>query len=393
MGGVYLDWAATAPPDPDILTQADAVALGVYANPSSLHGAGREAGSLLEESRKRLARVLGCQAGEVIFTSGGTEANNMVLFSALGQAKGKKIILSGIEHSSAYQPAEALLRLGYEVKTIRAANNGAVDPAAVEKELDEDTILVALMLVNNETGAIQPVAEVARRMRSFEEKTGKRIHLHTDAVQALGKIPLDLYALAADSASFSAHKIGGPRGIGALYLRKGSAPRFLYCGGGQEGGRRPGTENLPGAFGFALAAERRAANLSQESAAADRLLRVLISELRSLKPGSVIPQGRSGAEGEPFSPYILCAAFPPLPGEVLVRIMAEEGYWISTGSACSSRQRKRERRRGLEQMGVPEATAQAAVRISLGWATGPQELDGFLTALKRRLAGLKGIFP
>ena len=211
MSFIYLDWAATAPPDLSVLEAVKEIAVDCYGNPSSIHQAGRNAEKRLIQTREGLAAVLGCSSEEIIFTSGGTEANNMVLFSLLKKSRGKKIIISGIEHSSLFEPARILEQLGYIVDYVPAAASGFIDPSHIASRLDNHTALVALMLVNNETGAIQQVAETAAAISSFSHSTGRKVLLHTDAVQALGKIPLDLRELNVDSASFSAHKIGGPR--------------------------------------------------------------------------------------------------------------------------------------------------------------------------------------
>jgi cysteine desulfurase len=388
MGLVYLDWAASAPPDAAILEQVRDRSIRCYGNPSSPHRLGREAEALLAEARRRLAAVLGCAGEEVLFTSGATESNNMVLFSLLRRGRDKSIIVSGIEHASLYEPARLLSRLGHAVRFIPPAASGIIDPARIEAELDETCALVTLMLVNNETGAVQPLQEVAEIVRRHRARTGRRVHLHTDAVQGFGKLAFNPGELGVDSASISGHKIGAPRGIGALYLRQGSSIDFLYAGGGQEYRRRPGTENVAGAYGFALAAESfagaREANLEKVRALADGLTAALLEI-----PGACILPRLRPEEGDRFSPYILCAAFPPLPGEVAVRIMEEEGFLIATGSACSSRGENRSRI--LDQMRVPPRQSAAAVRISLGPATRPDELERFVTALKTRLADLRRV--
>lgn len=389
MSRVYLDWAATARPDPQALQETCRIALEYYANPSSIHNAGVRAHALLEDCRQRLAAVLSCAAEEVIFTSGGTEANNMALFSLLHRKRDRRAVLSGIEHDSLYQPARRLQELGCEVKLVPAGKDGRVHPERICSAVNERTALVALMLINNESGAIQPVEEVAEALAELRRRTGRRVLLHTDAVQGFGKLALSLSAMNVDTAAISAHKIGGPRGVGALYVRKVSSPEFLYSGGGQEFGRRPGTENLPGIYGLAACAEKAVASLEPNLSKARALMERLIENLRSLEGCLILPSSRNAVSSKLFSPYILSVAFPPVPGEILVRVMEEEGFLISTGSACSSR--KKERSRVLENMGVPREIASCGVRVSLGPDTRGQELENFVAALKRRLPELRQV--
>jgi len=390
MGFVYLDWAASSPPDAALLERSARIAAEYFANPSSPHAEGLRARGLLEECRGRLAAVLGCAPSEVLFTSGGTEANNMVLFSLLRRRRDRRLVLSGIEHDSLYLPARRLGELGGEAVVVPAGRDGRVDPERLAAAVDEHTVLVALMRVNNETGVVQPVAELAAALEQRRAALGRRVLLHTDAVQALGKLPFRPAELGADTASFSAHKLGAPRGIGALYVRRGSVPEFLYAGGGQEGGRRPGTENLAGAWALAEAAERAAAELPSRLPRARELMGRLAARLAAI-PGCLLLPGERGAGEMPesYSPYILSASFPPLPGEVLVRAMGEEGFLISTGAACSSR--KQERTRVLEAMGLSRELASSAVRISLGPVTESGDLERFCEALRRRLPALLGV--
>jgi cysteine desulfurase len=400
MSFVYLDWAATAPPDPEILDSVTAAAMDYFANPSAIHRAGRRAESLLEHDRRRLAEILGCRSEEVVFTSGGTESNNLVLSSVLqpsvvGSSGGKaqaatgrgrrKIVVSGLEHASVYNPAVALRRFGFEVTIVPADADGRVDPERITSSVDEQTSLVALMLVNNETGAIQPVAEVGRALDEHRRRSGRRVHLHCDAVQAFGKIPVAPVELGVDSLSLSAHKIGGPRGVGALFLGHTSPAEPLYLGGDQEGGRRPGTENLPGIHGLVLAAERAHRQLEENLVRAGTLMTRLVRGLEALGVAVLVPTSRE-ANNVLFSPYIVNVAFPPVPGEVLVRVLEEEGFLVSTGSACSSR--KKNRFRVHENMGVAGEIAFSSIRISLGSTVRPEDLDGLVDALKRRLPQL-----
>jgi cysteine desulfurase len=391
MSSIYLDWAATAPPDPEILRQVQQTAKSLYANPSAVHGPGREAEKHLGDCRQRMAALLGCDPSEVVFTSGATESNNMVLFSLLHKKQDRRILISGIEHPSIYEPAQTLRRLGFEVAQVAADSTGRTDPERILSALDERTVAVAVMLVNNETGRVQPIGEIAEALRDYQKRSGKKILLHTDAVQALGKIPFNPRRLGVDSASLSAHKIGGPRGAGALFVRQGRMPPYLFSGGGQEHGMRPGTENLPGIHGFVLAAEKAVGRLEENRRQAQAAMANLIEELERLPRVALNPAGRSAGGSEDFSPYIINLSVPPIPGEVLVRVLEEEGFIVSTGSACSSR--KKDRFRVLENMGIPRRLAFSALRVSTGPGVGSAELAALAAALGRRVPELLKATP
>jgi cysteine desulfurase len=391
MSSIYLDWAATAPPDPDIQEQVRSIAQTLFANPSALHGPGRAAEKSLNDCRRRMAGLLGCHPAELLFTSGATEANNMVLFSLLHKKQDRRILISGIEHPSVYDPAQTMRRLGFEVAQIAADCTGRIDPQRVLSALDERTVMVAVMLVNNETGRIQPIREISAAVRDYQKRSGKKILLHTDAVQALGKIPFDPHVLGVDSAALSAHKIGGPRGVGALFVRQGRVQQFLFSGGGQEYGMRPGTENLPGIHGFVLAAERAVGAIQSNRSQAEKAMETLIGELQDLPEVAVIPAARSTDTAADYSPFILNLSIPPLPGEVLVRVLEEEGFVVSTGSACSSK--RKDRFRVLENMGVPQRLARSALRVSTGPGVSSAELSGLAAAIRRRIPELLRTVP
>ena len=391
MSPIYLDWAATAPPDPEIQGQVQRIARDLYANPSAVHGPGREAEKLLSDCRRRLADLLGCEPSEVVFTSGATESNNMVLFSLLHKKQDRRILISGIEHPSIYEPAQTLKRMGFEIVEVAADSTGRIDPQRVLAALDDRTVLVAVMLVNNETGRVQPIGEVVEAVRDHQKRSGKKILLHTDAVQAFGKIPFNPCRLGVDSAALSAHKIGGPRGAGALFVRRGRMQQFLFSGGGQEHGMRPGTENLPGIYGFVLAAEKAFGAMEENHKRAEAAMGTLIEEFDRMAEVALIPAARSAGGAGDYSPYILNLSIPPIPGEVLVRVLEEEGFIVSTGSACSSR--KKDRFRVLENMGIPGRSAFSAVRVSTGPGVGGAELSALAAAIGRRVPELLKATP
>jgi len=391
MTPIYLDWAATAPPDPEIQGHVQRIAQSVYANPSAVHGPGREAEKRLSDCRKRMSDLLGCNPAELVFTSGATESNNMVLFSLLHKKQDRRILISGIEHPSVYEPAQTMKRLGFEVVQIPADSTGRIEPKRILSTLDDRTVAVAVMLVNNETGRIQPIQEIAAAVREYQKRSGKKILLHTDAVQAFGKIPFNPYRLDVDSASLSAHKIGGPRGTGALFVRRGRMQQFLFSGGGQENGMRPGTENLPGICGFVLAAEKAVGAIDENRRRAEAAMDNLIGELEHLPEITLIPAGRSAGGAADYSPYILNLSVPPVPGEVLVRVLEEEGFIVSTGSACSSK--KKDRFRVLENMGISRQAAFSALRVSTSPEISSAELAALAAALGRRVPELLKAAP
>ncbi|MGO9412284.1 MAG: cysteine desulfurase family protein [Spirochaetia bacterium] len=393
---MYLDWAASAPPEEAAIREAAEVSTRFFGNPSSPHGAGREAAELLSRARARFAALIGASPSEIVFTSGGTESNTSLLLSILdryrlggAERRRARIITTAVEHASIHDQALGLESLGMSCTIVKPDPNGIIDPRAIASALDHDTVLVSVMLVNNETGAIQKVDEISRVVAEFSQRRGRKVLVHTDAVQALGKIPVSVPSLGVDAASFSAHKVGGPRGIGALYLKAGANPAFLSLGGGQEGGRRPGTENVAGACAFAAAAEQKVSKLAENHASATLLMQRLISGLKEIRAARLFPESRDGIDSDSFSPYILSAGFPPLTGEIVVRVSDEHGFCIATGSACSTK--KKDRTRVPESMGIDHSTALSVMRVSIGPATTAAEIDGFLGMLREEMPPLLSI--
>ncbi|MBR3544358.1 MAG: cysteine desulfurase [Treponema sp.] len=405
---LYFDWAATAIPDQDILETALKESLAAWANPSSVHAAGKEARSALEKARSDCASVLGVQAKQIIFTSGGTESDHIPLLAILNRPEKGNVAVSSIEHPALREMAEELKKVGIECRLIPSDKNGFVTPETVLQTVDEKTLFVSVMAVNNETGAIQPVKEIAAALE--EAYKGKRKpRFHVDCVQALGKVPIDfLNEPGLDSAAFSAHKICGPRGIGILYLKK--EEEIFLRGGGQEGGVRSGTENLFGAIAFAKCLERHAIpapvaeakNGGKTKSAArfeeqKKWTASFIRGLLSIKGAAIIPEARgvlsqegaSGASGgafgandnsgDNFSPWVVQASFNKIPGQVMLRALDAKGICVSTGSACSS---KKASRPILEAMGVPAAQRETSVRFSFGPKTTQAGMDALLDAVK-----------
>ncbi len=384
MENIYLDWAATSPIDPEVLEELNRYLHELFGNPSSLHDLGKSASSALEQARERLARTLGVPPNRLIFTSGGTEANSIVFLSLLRKRRRGRVLVSAVEHPSVYEYVSVLQEAGFDVREIPVDKGGVLQPHELEKLLSRDTQLVSVMTVNNETGAVQKISEIGALLRRYEETEGAEIHFHTDAVQAFGKVELPLEEMRVDSASFSSHKLSGPKGAGMLYLSREISP--IIVGGGQENGYRPGTENVPAIAAFALAAERRTEKLSENYEAAVHRRDRLLDCLDGIEGVQTIPFAAYGGENDAhrYSPYILSFTVAPLPGEVMVRVLNDRGIAVSTGSACSSNKRKK-RSRVLRALSLSDEEAFGAVRVSTGWSSSGDEIERFCKTLKEEL--------
>ena len=370
----YLDNAATTAVCPEAAEAALRVMLEDYGNPSSTHTKGREAKALLDRARRQVADALGCAPAELHFTSCGSESDNWALISGAEAMarRGRHIISSQVEHDAVRKSLDELERRGFEVTRLPPDSTGAISPEAVSEALREDTILVSLMLVNNETGAVTDIPAVAGAMK----KAAPAALLHTDAVQAFMKLPFAAKTLGADMISVSGHKIHAPKGIGALYIRSGVKLRPYIMGGGQESGLRAGTEAMPqiAAFGEACRAAklgmeenlRRMAELRQR--AADTLMGEL-PELRLIGGGA---------------PHILSVSLPGWRSEVLMNFMEARGIYVSKSSAC----KKGGRSHVLEAMGLPPAVIDGALRISLSRYTTEEDIDALCAAMMEARATL-----
>jgi cysteine desulfurase len=393
----YLDWASTSPPKPDLLSEAAALAAEFYGNPSSNHALGQAAKARLEEARGRLAASLGAKLAQtsrrgptngerLIFTSGGSEADAIVLLSFLRRREALRdkaihIVTTSVEHAAIYEEARIFDSLGIEVSFVNPGADGLVNPEAIAAAMRKETALVAVMAVNNETGAIMPLSGIRKAIDSASAQLGRSSPplFHSDAVQALGKIPFRPRELGLSSAAFSSHKLRGPRGTGALWLNAEIAP--LALGGGQEGGIRSGTENLQAIWAFSRAAEEAQASLEAHIARARELEARLIGGLSSIAGALPLPLGREA--GDPrYSPFVISASFPGLSGEVFARALSDDGVAVSTGSACSSNGAQRGRR-VLEAMGLRADLAFSAIRVSTGYTTQNEDIDRFLEAAGR----------
>jgi cysteine desulfurase len=369
----YLDYNATAPLRAEVREAMEA-ALSLHGNPSSVHAEGRAARAAVEEARVKVAALVGARPEDVIFTSGGTESNALALAAQPDGAW--HCYVSAVEHPSVLAGGRFYPETTTRVPVTR---DGVIDLELLARELEKHHLggwrpLVSLMAANNETGAIQPVAETSKIAQSAGGL------LHTDAVQAAGRIKLDIAALGADLLSLSAHKIGGPKGAGALVLGKGASVKPLIRGGGQERRRRAGTENVAGIVGFGVAAELAAADLAKIGVVAQLKSELEQGALR-IAPDAVVLSANVAR-----LPNTSCIAVPGVKAETLVIGLDLEGVAVSSGSACSSG--KVEASHVLSAMGVPEEVAQGAIRVSLGFATKRDDIDNFLKAfaeLKQRL--------
>ncbi len=352
----YLDWAATTPMSASSLDIYCKAATQEYGNPSSIHRKGKEASNTLLEIRTRFAQLLQVNSQHLFFTSGGTESNALICNHFLLKRRKLHIIMSGIEHPSIYEYQTAFQQHGHEV-TIIPAPHGVVEPQTLASALRKETALVLIMTVNNVLGTKQPLKDIRSIIDDYSYRKGSSIHLHADSVQAFGKISSSEYIPYVDSASFSAHKLQGPKGTGLLYTRKPiSVPS---PGGGQELGLRPGTEDLPALASFYDAAADYFKNLYSNHEHITTLRNRLIELIKEV-PYIIIPNTH-----ENRSPYILCLSIPNLPSEVATRILNDHGLFISTGSACSSKNRQK-MQRVLIQSGFDQKTSDSLIRLSFG---------------------------
>jgi len=379
---VYLDNSATTKVIPEAIEAMVKACKKKYGNPSSLHGKGIEAERLIREVREKLAGFLNCQAGEIYFTSGGTEANNWAIFGAARKLRrrGKHIITTSIEHSSVLQACKELEKYGFEVTYLPVNSEGIIDPLDIENNLREDTILVSVMHVNNETGAIQPVVEAGKITKAHPGKT----LFHVDAIQSFGKLDIDLKEAPVDLLSLSAHKIHGPKGIGALYIRSGVGISPIFVGGEQEGNLRAGTENVPGIAGFGAAADF-IMNKRIEGERLGELKKRFITGLRGKVDGVQV----NGPVDSRAIPHIINLSFRGIKGEVLVHYLEQWGIYISTGSACHSRGGQVSHVLGA--MGLDREALEGAVRISFSSFTTEAEVDFAVEKLGKAVKELRSL--
>ncbi len=365
---IYLDNAATTRVCPEAADIAYKTMLECYGNPSSTHTKGREAKAVLDKARKQLAAALDCAPGEVYFTSCGSEGDNWAILNGAEsmRRKGLHVISSEVEHDAVRKSVDELKRRGFEVTMLKPESDGSISPESVIGALRPDTVLVSLMMVNNETGAVTDIAAIAKALK----KAKSIALLHTDAVQGFMKVPFSAKRLGADMITVSGHKIHAPKGIGALYIKTGFKIKPYIIGGAQESGMRAGTEPMPQIAAFGAAAELAKSGMAENTANMAKLRQYTAERIVAEMPEAVIIGG--GA------PHILSVSLPGWRSEVLMNFLEARGIYISRSSAC----KKGGRSHVLEAMGLPAEVIDGAVRISLSRYTTKEELDELCSALK-----------
>jgi cysteine desulfurase len=379
---IYFDHNATTPLDAEVRAEMEACQGRIFGNPSSIHSAGQEAHRVIDRARTQVARLIGAQPAEIIFTSGGTEANNLAIFGTVAAAKRERrhVLTTAIEHQAVLNPCRHLEQAGHPFTLLPVDHKGCLDPGAAAAALRDDTAIVSVMLANNDTGVIQPVADIAAAARALG------VISHTDAVQAVGKIPVNVNALSVDLLTFSAHKLHGPKGAGALYLRKGMNLSPLMFGGHQERSLRPGTENVAAIAGFGKACELASSRLEEDSAR--------LAALRSAFEAAVL-QRVSGVvvngHGAPRLPNTSNISFEGLDSGLLAINLDLLGLAVSTGAACSSTDL--EPSPVLLAMGRSAEQAHSSVRFSIGRGTSADEVRRAVELVCQAVAAMRRSAP
>jgi cysteine desulfurase len=388
---VYLDHNATTAVEPDVLDAMLPFLSGEFGNAASIHTFGQRARAAVETAREQVAALIGARPQEIVFTSGGTEADNHAIFGVAqsvaaalrdgaGAAASKHIITSPIEHEAVLNTCQALEKRGVEVTYLPVDRDGLISPAELREAIRKDTVLITVMHANNELGTVQPLEEIGRMAAEAD------ISFHTDAVQSAGKLPIDVNALRLDLLSLSGHKFYAPKGIGALYIRGGTRLQQLLYGGHHQRGFRPGTENVAGIVGLGKAAELARKSLSQDaarvSALRDRLEQGLLSRVR---------HSHANGARAPRTPNTTNITFPGIEGEALVIALDLKGLACSTGAACSSG--AVEPSHVLTAIGLAPDGARASLRFSLGRHTTPAEVDFSLQIVPAAVEQLRELSP
>lgn len=386
MRRVYLDNNATTPLAPEVFGAMKPYMIEGYGNASSIHWFGQQAKAAVEAAREEVARLLNARPGEIVFTSGGTESDNAAIFGIVESARphgvydGKHVVTCAIEHHAVLYAAKALEKRGVRVTYLRVGSSGVVDPADVERAIRPETVLITVMHANNELGTIQPIEEIGRIAREHD------INFHTDAVQSVGKIPVDVDQLGVDLLSLSAHKLHGPKGVGALYIRKGTILRPLMYGGHHERDRRPGTENVPGIVGLGKAAQLAREHLEADARHVGALRDRLEADILRSVPLTTV-------NGDPVRrlPSTTSIRFDYIEGEGFVIAMDLRSVACSTGAACSSG--SLEPSHVLSAIGLAPHQARSSIRFSLSRFNTAEDIDCTLEVLPAVVEHLRAISP
>jgi len=368
---IYFDHNATTPVDPAVAETITRVMTGEFGNASSVHHFGQRAKAIIDDARSSVATLIGGEPSEIVFTSGGTESDNFALrgvAEALEPTGRRHLIASSIEHEAVLVTLRALARRGWRTTLLPVGQTGIVDPQALTDAIADDTAIVSVMHANNEIGTVQPVAELARIAH------GRGALFHTDAVQSVGKVPVDVKALGVDLLSLSAHKFNGPKGTGALWIKRGARVTAILTGGKHERNRRAGTENVPAIAGLGMAADLAQKKLSAEGARLGALRNRLEEAILASVPGTAVNGSR-----EPRVPNTTNISFDAVEAESLLIALDLEGVAVSTGSACSSG--TLEPSHVLRAMGLPSPRTQNSIRMSLGAGNTDAEVDFVVSKL------------
>lgn len=382
MKKVYLDYAATTPTDPQVLKAMEPYFFEKFGNASSLYALGQEAKAAIENSREELAKFLGARPEEIVFTSGGSESDNFAIKGVAYalQGKGNHIITTAIEHHAVTEPCNLLEDRGFKVTFVKVDKDGLVSPDDIKKAVTDKTILISVMHANNEIGTIQPIAEIGKIAKE------KGIYFHTDAVQTVGHVPVNVDELNVDLLSLSAHKFYGPKGVGALYVRRGTRIETFLHGGDQERGRRASTYNTPGIVGLGKAVELCQKNMAQETKFQLRLREKLISEIPKR-----ITEVRLNGHSAKRLPNNVNFSIRYIEGESILLNLDMLGIACSTGSACTST--SLEPSHVLLAIGLPHEIAHGSVRITTGRWTKEEDIDYLLEALPKVTEKLRAMSP
>lgn len=387
---IYLDNSATTRQYDEVTDLMAKVAKESFGNPSSLHKAGLDSEKIVKNARNQVAKALGCKADEIYFTSCGTESDNTVLMSqALKRNVGKRIITTKVEHPAILEPCKRLEEMGYEVVYLDVDKDCNISLETLKNALNDDTLLISIMTVNNEVGTVMPIPEIAKIKDEYNKEHGTRILLHTDAVQAVGKVEINLKGnfKGVDFLSASAHKFHGPKGMGILYVNKdGFGPniRSFMLGGGQEKGFRSGTENVPGIAGTGLAIEMATKDLENKNRCfmniRDRLIDGLKNNLDKIEIHPSLDNGEVRV-----CPSVLNVSFLGTRGEVILHTLEQDGIYVSTGSACSSNHSSKSGSHVLNAMGLKPDEIEGAIRFSFSEFNTPEEIDIAIDAIVKAI--------